>query len=100
MTRWVYEAGGCYVAAQPCGGWVVFRPSRSGTYAESDSAFPAGVDGLGCAIARVMYLARGTGGRGLAVEAQKTAESLLAKGKALGARNRAALAAFDADFMR
>ena len=100
MQDWAYEESGCYVAARADGAWTVYRPAKSGTHAESDSTYPAGADGLGLAIARAMYLARGKGGRDMAQEARALAESWMAKGKALGARNRAALAAFDAEFMR
>jgi hypothetical protein len=98
MTHWVYEENGVYVRAHESGGWIVFRPSRAGTHVESDCAFPAGVDGLGLAIARAMYLARGKGGRGMAAEAVALAESYIAKARSYGVRNRAALAALDSLF--
>lgn len=90
MQNWAYEESGRYVAARADGAWTVYRPAKSGTHAESDSTYPAGADGLGLAIARVMYLARGKGGRDMAQEARALAESWMAKGKTLGARNRAA----------
>jgi hypothetical protein len=98
MSFLVYEDNGVYVKARESGDWIVFRPARSGTHVESDCAFPAGVDGLGLAIARAMYLARGKGGRGMAAEAVNLAESYMAKAKSHGARNRAALAALDSMF--
>jgi hypothetical protein len=98
MAHWAYEENGFFVKAHESGDWVVFRPSRSDTHSESDCAFPAGVDGLGLAIARAMYLARGKGGRGLAAEAVALAESYMNRARAHGARNRAALADLDAAF--
>jgi len=98
MTDWVYEESGVYVKAHESGDWIVFRPVRAGTHVESDCAFPAGVDGLGCAIARAMYLARGKGGRGMVAEAVSFAESYIAKAKSHAARMRAAQAALDSMF--
>lgn len=72
----VYEENGFYVSERSSGDWVVFRPSGSGTHAVSDSAYPAGADGLSLAIARVLYLARGSG-RGMAAEAMRLAKSHL-----------------------
>jgi hypothetical protein len=92
-----FEQNGAYVKQDQSGQWVVFRPSQSGTYAESDCAFPAGVDGLSCAIARAMYIAGGAR-RGIAKDALQLAQNYLAKAKAHGARNRAALAALDTLF--
>lgn len=68
----VYEENGFYVSARSSGDWVVFRPSGSGTHVTSDSAYPAGEDGLSVAIARVLYLARGPS-RGMAGEAMRIA---------------------------
>jgi hypothetical protein len=99
VAYWAYEENGFFVKAHESGDWIVFRPSQSGTHSESDCAFPAGVDGLGCAIARAMYLARGPG-RGMAAEAMRLAESHMAKARAHGARNRAALAALDSMFTK
>jgi hypothetical protein len=99
MTYWVFEENGFFVKAHDSGDWIVFRPSESGTHSESDCAFPAGVDGLGCAIARAMYLA-GRAGRGMAAEAMRMAESHMAKARGHGARNRAALAALDSMFAK
>jgi hypothetical protein len=99
MTYWGFEENGFFVKAHESGDWIVFRPSQSGTHSESDCAFPAGVDGLGCAIARVLYLARGAG-RGTAVEGMRLAESHTAKARGHGARNRAALAALDSMFAK
>lgn len=93
----IYEESGFYVKAHDSGDWIVFRPSQSGTHSVSDCAFGPGIDGLSCAIARVIYLARG-GGRGMAAEAQALAESYMTKARATGSRNRDALASFDAEF--
>jgi hypothetical protein len=94
----VFEENGFFVKAHESGDWIVFRPSKSGTHSESDCAFDAGPDGLGLAIARALYLSRGPG-RGLAAEAMRFAESYMAKARSHGARNRAALAAFDAELL-
>lgn len=72
----VYEENGFYVSERNSGDWVVFRPSGSGTHVISDSAYPAGEDGLSVAIARVLYLARGPG-RGMASEAMRLAQAHL-----------------------
>ena len=69
----IYEENGFYVSVRSSGDWVVFRPSDSGTHVVSDSAYPAGEDGLSLAIARVLYLARGPG-RGMASEAMRVAQ--------------------------
>lgn len=69
----IYEENGFYVSVRSSGDWVVFRPSGSGTHVISDSAYPAGVNGLSLAIARVLYLARGPG-RGMASEAMRVAQ--------------------------
>jgi hypothetical protein len=94
----VFEENGFFVKAHESGDWIVFRPSDSGTHSVSDCAFDAGPDGLGLAIARALYLSRGPG-RGQAAEAMRLAESYLSKARSHGARNRAALAAFDAEFL-
>ena len=94
----VFEENGVFVESHESGGWIVFRPSDSGTHAVTDSAYGAGLDGLSCAIARAMHLARGAG-RGIAQEAARLAEAYMAKARSHGARNRAALAAFDAEFL-
>lgn len=62
MTQ-IFEENGFSVQRQTQRGGVhtVFRPSRSGTHAESDSTYPATVDGATCAIARALYLSRGPG---------------------------------------
>jgi len=94
----VFEENGFFVKAHESGDWVVFRPSCSGTHAESDSAYPAGVDGLSIAIARAMYLARGPE-RGAAKEAMHLASEYMAKGAAHGRKMRDAMAAFGAEFL-
>jgi hypothetical protein len=76
----VYEEVGVFVQSNDSGDWVVFRPSRAGTHAESDSAYPAGVDGLGLAISRAIYLARGPE-RGAAKAAMRLASEYTAKAK-------------------
>lgn len=54
-----YETAGFYVALnRRCNALVVFRPSRSGTHAESDSAYCNNPDGLSIAKARCDYLAK------------------------------------------
>lgn len=93
----VFEENGVFVESHESGGWVVFRPSQSGTHAQSDSAYPAGVDGLGLAIARALYLSRGAGRH--ASEAMRLASEYMAKAKSYGRDMRAALAAFDSEFM-
>lgn len=94
----VFEENGIFVKEHGTGGWIVFRPSASGTHAASDSAYAAGADGLSVAIARALYLSRGPE-RGQAAEAVRLAADHIAKAKNHGARMRAALAAFDAEFM-
>ena len=94
----IFEENGIFVEAHDSGDWMVFRPSRSGTHAESDSAYPAGVDGLGLAIARAMYIARGPE-RGAAREAMRLASEHMAKAKSRGRAMRDAMAAFDAEFL-
>lgn len=55
----LHETGGFFVARNRRGNaLVVFRPSRSGTHAESDSAYCNTPNGLSIAIARCDYLAR------------------------------------------
>lgn len=94
----IYEESGHYITQDSQGGYIVFRPSKSGTHSGTDSAYPAGPDGLALAICRVMYLARGAGR--FASEAQAKAESILASAKAMGRKRSAALADFDAQFMK
>ncbi len=94
----VFEENGFFVQSNDAGDWIVFRPSRAGTHAESDSAYDAGIDGLGLAIARAMYLARGPQ-RGAAREAVALAESYMARAKSHGRAMRDAMANFDAEFL-
>jgi hypothetical protein len=55
----LYETAGFYVALnRRCNAIVVFRPSRSGTHAESDSAYCNTDNGLSIAKARCDYLAK------------------------------------------
>jgi hypothetical protein len=93
----VFEENGIFVEAHESGDWIVFRPSRSGTHAESDSAYAAGIDGLGLAIIRALYLARGPGRH--AAEAMRLASEYMAKAKSHGRVMRDAMAAFDAEFL-
>jgi len=91
-----FEENGIFVKAHESGDWIVFRPSKSGTHAESDSAYPAGIDGLSLAIARALYLSRGPGRH--AGEAMRLATEYMDKAKAKGKAMRDSLAAFDAEF--
>lgn len=61
MTQIFEEDGFSVQRHTTTGVHTVFRPARSGTHAESDSAYPAGLDGAGLAVARALYLARGPG---------------------------------------
>lgn len=66
---WLWEENGVFVD----GGaekYVVFRPSKSGTHSEVDSAY----DRLDVALCRALYLARGPGRH--AAEAMRLAEEL------------------------
>ena len=94
----IFEEDGIFVKAHESGDWIVFRPSRSGTHAESDSAYGAGIDGLGLAIARAIYLSRGAG-RGQAREAMRLASEAMGKAKSHGRDMRDAMASFDAEFL-
>jgi hypothetical protein len=94
----VYEESGAFVTTHPNGGWLVYRPSKSGTHSEIDSAYVAGVDGLSVAICRALYIARGPQ-RGLAAESMRLASDYMSKARKHGRNARAALAAFDAGFM-
>jgi hypothetical protein len=94
----VFEENGVFVQPNEAGDWVVFRPSRAGTHAESDSAYSAGINGLGIAIARAMYLARGPE-RGQAKEAMRLANEAMSKAKSHGRAMRDAMASFDAEFL-
>lgn len=93
----IFEENGYFVKAHESGDWIVFRPSQSGTHAVSDSAYPAGVDGLSIAICYTLYLARGSQ-RGQAAESMRLAAAYMNKAKSHGRNMRAALAAFDAGF--
>jgi hypothetical protein len=93
----IFEENGAFVEAHDSGDWIVFRPSKSGTYSESDSAYPAGVDGLSVAICRALYIARGPQ-RGLAAESMRLASDYMNKARKHGRNASAALAAFDAGF--
>ena len=94
----IFEENGIFVKAHESGDWIVFRPSRSGTLAESDSAYAAGMDGLGIAIARALYLSRGPE-RGQAKEAMRLASEYMSKGMNHGRAMRDAMASFDAEFL-
>ena len=93
----VYEESGAFVKVHESGDGIVFRPSKSGSYSEIDSAYIAGVDGLSVAICRALYIARGPQ-RGLAAESMRLASDYMNKARKHGRCARAALAAFDAGF--
>lgn len=93
-----FEENGFFVKQHESGDWIVFRPSTSGTHAESDSAFPAGLDGLSIAIARALCISRGAQ-PGQAKEAMQIASEYMGKAKQHGRNMRDAIAAFDADFL-
>lgn len=70
---WVFEENGFFVDWTGSAA-VVFRPSRSGTHPEIDSAYE-GRDGIALAIARALYLSRGPG-RHHASEAMRLAAAV------------------------
>lgn len=94
----VFEENGFYVTLSDQGTIAtVFRPSMSGTHAESDSSYEAGPDGLACAVARVLYLSRGPGRH--AAEAVRIVAEFHQAAARHGRKMRDAVAAFDSEFL-
>jgi len=96
----IYEKNGFFVQQDQSGNWTVYRHSKSGTHSESDSAYPAGIDGLSLAVCRAMYLAgHKAQGKSLAHDAMAMPGDISGKARKMAQDRRAALAAFDAEFM-
>lgn len=93
----IYENNGFYVDPDSHGCFVVFRPAKSGAYAETDSRYPSGIDGLSLAICRAMHLASGPA-RGQASAAMALAQEYMKKAKSRAHTMASALAGFDAEF--